>query len=381
MRSIPYAAQWLDDDDVRVVSEALRGPYLTQGQKVREFEAAVASYCGAKYAVAFNSGTSALHAACSAAGIAAGQEVITSPITFVASANAVLYCNGRPVFADVEPETINISTASVAELINARTKAIIPVHYSGNPVDLKELYQLARAKGLIVIEDAAHALGSEYDGRKIGACQYSDLTCLSFHAVKHITTGEGGMVLTNSKTFFSRLKTFRTHGITREAPLLERADEGDWYYEMQQLGFNYRLTDFQSALGISQLRKLGLFVKRRREIAARYDKAFSALRGVKTIQVKPGRLSAWHIYPIFVAAKRKEFFNQLRNKGIGVNVHYIPVYLQPYYRELGYHSGLCPNAEAYYKGAITLPLYPKMNEEDVDRVIACVTAAAKAERL
>lgn len=369
MKTIPYATQWIDEADIKAVSEALNSAYLTQGPKVKEFEEKIAAYCGAKYAVAMNSGTSALHAACFVSGITTGDEVITSPITFVASVNCVLYCGGKPVFADVEPETINIFPEKAASLITSKTKAIIPVHFTGNPVDLKEIYKLAKEKNLIVIEDAAHALGAEYEGQKIGACAYSDMTCLSFHAVKHITTGEGGMVLTNNQSFYNRLVMFRTHGITREATVLTRPDEGDWYYEMHHLGFNYRLTDFQAALGINQLKKLDQFVKRRQEIVAKYEEAFSRLPGIKTIKVKAGRASAWHIYPVIVSSRRKEIFDQLRNKGVGVNVHYLPVYLQPYYRQLGYQPGLCPNAEAYYRGAITLPLYPKMSDEDVNCVI------------
>lgn len=369
MRTIPYATQWIDDADVAAVEEALRSPWLTQGPKVKEFEERVAAYCGARYAVAVNSGTSALHAACFAADISAGDEVITSPITFVASANCILYCGGKPVFADVEKETVNISPEKIAALIKTKTRAIIPVHFTGNPVDPKEISKLARAKGLIVIEDAAHALGAEYDGKKIGACAYSDMTCLSFHAVKHITTGEGGMVLTNNKSFYEKLVTFRTHGITRENTVLSSPDEGSWYYEMQHLGFNYRLTEFQAALGIKQLEKLDKFIKRRQEIVGKYEQAFAGLSGIKTIKVKPGRTSAWHIYPIVVSAMRKEIFDQLRNKGVEVNVHYLPVYLQPYYRQLGYPLGLCPNAEAYYHGAITLPLFPKMSDEEVNYVI------------
>ena len=369
MKKIPYAMQWITDDDIRAVCKALRSPYLTQGPKVREFEEKVAAYCKAKYAVALNSGTSALHAACFAAGISSDDEVITSPITFVASANSVLYCGGKPVFADVEPETVNISLQKIASLINTKTKAIMPVHFAGNPVDLKEISELAKAKGLTVIEDAAHALGAVYDGQRIGACTYSDMTCLSFHAVKHITTGEGGMVLTNNRSFYNKLIMFRTHGITREAKLLTNKSEGDWYYEMQHIGFNYRLTDFQAALGINQLKKMDKFLKYRQKIVAIYEESFTGLSDVKTLKVKPGRTSAWHIYPVVVSGKRKEIFDQLRRKGIGVNVHYIPVYLQPYYRKLGYQPGLCSNAEAYYHRAITLPLYPSMTEDDVERVI------------
>jgi perosamine synthetase len=377
LKHIPYATQWIDQDDIGAVDLALGSEYLTQGPKVAEFEQKMAGSLEARYAVAFSSGTAALHAACFAAGIGPGDEAITSPITFAASANCVLYCGGKPVFADVDKATVNIDPAQIAGAITAKTKAIIPVHFTGNPVDLKEINLLAKEHGLTVIEDAAHALGAGYDGKPIGACACSDLTCFSFHAVKHITTGEGGMVLTNNKLFYDQLMMFRTHGITRAAEALVNKNEGGWYYEMHHLGFNYRLTDFQAALGIKQLEKLGRFVARRRAIVARYGQALTELPGLRTIKVKPGRTSAWHIYPIIVSARRKEIFEQLRSEGLGVNVHYLPVYLHPYYRQLGYRPGLCPNAEEYYRGALTLPLYPKMSDDDVETVIAAVKAAVR----
>lgn len=369
---IPYATQWLDDDDLAAVVDALRSPYLTQGPLVGEFEQAVAKYCGVKYAVALNSGTSALHAACFAAGIKAGDEVITSPITFVASANCVLYCGGKPVFADVEAETVNLDPAELAKKVNSRTKAIIPVHFNGHPVDLAAVQKIARQHKLTVIEDAAHALGAEYQGSKIGACQYSDLTALSFHAVKHITTGEGGMVTTNDEALYQKMLLFRSHGITRDAALLERRDNGPWYYEMQTLGYNYRITDFQCALGLSQLKKLDGFVSRRREIVLQYGQALAGLKGLTLPVEKAGVRSSWHIYPVRFPGDRRAIFDRLRAKGLGVNVHYLPVYLQPYYQKLGYRAGACPQAERYYEQAITLPLYPKMTDDDVKTVIAAV---------
>ncbi|MBU0630356.1 MAG: UDP-4-amino-4,6-dideoxy-N-acetyl-beta-L-altrosamine transaminase [Candidatus Margulisbacteria bacterium] len=372
MKTIPYATQWIDEEDIQAVAAALRSSHLTQGPLVDQFEAAVAAYCGAKYAVAFNSGTSALHGACFAAGLIAGDEAITSPITFVASANAILYCGAKPVFADIDPQTINLDPAAVAVRLTAKTKVLLPVHFAGQPCDLVALSKLAKERNLIVIEDACHALGADYQGEKIGAGQYSDMTILSFHAVKHITTGEGGMVLTNNKEFAQKLKTFRTHGITRDPQLLAEKDPGPWVYEMQALGFNYRLTDFQSALGISQLKKLDQFVARRREIVARYQAAFKIIPGLATIQEKPGCRSAWHIYPVMVKGDRRERFDSLRKVGIGVNVHYIPVYRQPYYRKLGYAQNECPQAENYYESAITLPLYPRLKDEEVDYVISKV---------
>jgi perosamine synthetase len=369
---IPYATQWLDQDDISAVTAALQSAYLTQGPFVKEFESAVASYCGVKYAVALNSGTSALHAACFAAGIQPGDEAVTSPITFVASANAILYCGGKPVFADVEADTVNIDASEITKKITKKTKALIPVHFAGHPVDLTEIQKIAKQSKLTVIEDAAHALGAEYQGNKIGSCKYSDMTILSFHAVKHITTGEGGMVTTNDEKLYHKMLQFRTHGITREPGSLEQKEEGPWYYEMQALGFNYRLTDFQCALGLSQLKKLDGFVSRRREIVARYNKAFSGLAGITVPVEKDGVRSSWHIYPVRFAGDRKTIFNKLREKGIGVNVHYLPVYLQPYYQKLGYKAGLCPQAEKYYEQAVTLPLFPKMTDEDVRTVIKAV---------
>ena len=266
MKYIPYAKQWILDDDVDIVADSLRSDYLTQGSKVLEFENKTARYCGTKYAVAMSSGTAALHAAAFVAGIKHGDEVITSPITFVASANCVLYCGGKPVFADIEEDTINIDPNEITKKITTKTKAIIPVHFAGHPCDLEEIHDIAKKHNLIIIEDACHALGAEYNDSKIGACKYSDMTVLSFHAVKHITTGEGGMILTNNENYYKRLLMFRTHGITRDPNKIINSDEGDWYYEMQFLGFNYRITDFQCALGISQLQKFDTFLKRRKEI-------------------------------------------------------------------------------------------------------------------
>jgi perosamine synthetase len=375
VKTIPYATQWIDDEDVTAVADALKTPYLTQGPLIENFERAVASYCGAKYAVALNSGTSALHAACFAAGLKAGDEAITSPITFVATSNAVLYCGAKPVFADVEEDTVNLDPQAAEKLVTAKTKAIIPVHFAGHSCEMGVLSAIAKKNKLTVIEDAAHALGGEYKGSRIGSCRYSDMTVLSFHAVKHITTGEGGMVTTNDEALHNKLLMFRTHGITRDASLLANKDEGPWYYEMHDLGFNYRITDFQCALGLSQLKKLASFVARRREIVAWYNKAFSGIAGLAVPIEQDGVKSSWHIYPVRVKGDRKVIFSQLREKGLGVNVHYLPVYLQPYYKKLGYRPGACPQAEAYYRQAITLPLYPKMSDEDVDLVIGRVKEA------
>ena len=371
LKTIPYATQWIDDDDVSAVIKSLSSDWLTQGPKISEFEDKVARYCGSKYAVAVNSGTAALHAACFAAGIGPEDEVITSPITFVASANSILYCGGKPVFADIQKDTINIDPNEVKTKMSSKTKVVIPVHFAGQPCDMEEISSIARANNMVVIEDAAHALGAEYKNSKIGSGKYSDLTILSFHAVKHITTGEGGMILTNSEEYHKKLSMFRTHGITRDL----NNGEGDWFYEMRLLGFNYRITDFQCALGIKQLEKLDKFIARRREIAAQYARAFKPFEFLTNPGERDDARSAWHIYPIQVKTKRREIFDALKKSGIGVNVHYIPVYLQPYYQKLGYMKGLCPNAEEYYSRAITLPLYPKMTDEDISYVISKVKEA------
>lgn len=366
---LPYATQWITNEDADKVRKTLLSEYITQGPKVTEFERKVVDYCGAKYAVAVSSGTAALHAACFAAGVGPGDEVITSPITFVASANCVLYCCGKPVFADVQEDTINIDPKEIKNKITSKTKAIILIHFAGQPCELEEIRRIAKKHKLIIIEDACHALGAEYKGSKIGACKYSDMTVLSFHAVKHITTGEGGMILTNNENYYQKLLMFRTHGITRNSNQLIKKDEGAWYYEMQFLGFNYRLTDFQSALGLSQFNKLDKFICRRREIAERYINNFKndvdLILPIEMPEVK----SSWHLFVIRIKIKRKEVFDKLRQAGIGVNVHYIPVYLHPYYQSLGYKMGSCPIAEVYYDHAITLPLYPKMSNDDANYII------------
>lgn len=364
---IPYGTQWIDEEDIQAVEEVLRSSYLTTGPSVEGFEKAVAEYTGAKYAVAIANGTAALHAACYAAGIGEGDEVITTPITFAASSNCVLYMGGKPVFADIDEKTYNIDPKEIEKKITPKTKAIIPVHYTGQPCDMDEIHRIAKEHNLIVIEDAAHALGAEYKGKKIGGL--SDMTILSFHPVKHITTGEGGMILTNRKDFYERLKLFRSHGITRDADKLLHP-EGGWYYEQQDLGFNYRITDIQCALGISQMKKLPMFVERRRQIAEKYNRELAGIDGLGLpAQAEYGN-SAWHLYVIQVpAARRKEIYDRLRVAGILVNVHYIPVYHHPYYRKNGYKEVCCPNAEKQYASAISLPMFPKLTEEEQDYVI------------
>jgi perosamine synthetase len=370
LKKIPYATQWIEDDDIEAVVSTLRSSNLTQGPKVEEFEKNTAAYCGAKYAVAVNSGTSALHIACLAAGISQGDEIITSPITFVASANCALYCGGRPVFADVQPGTINIDPDDVRKKITPRTKALIPVHFAGNPCEIEKISAIAKENDLLVIEDAAHALGADYKGSKVGSGKFSDMTILSFHPVKHITTGEGGMVLTNDEELYEKLKFFRSHGITRDPRYMKKSD-GIWYYEMHELGCNYRITDIQSALGSNQLKKIDRFVARRREIAEKYDREFAAMPGVEVLKQTAGAASSHHLYVVMVD-ERKRVYDALRDANITVNVHYVPVYTQPYYQKLGYGSVSCPEAEKYYSRCISIPMFPKLSDEDQDFVIARV---------
>lgn len=364
---IPYGRQCIDEADIQEVVDVLRSDFLTTGPKIDEFEQAVCAYTGAKYAVAIANGTAALHAACFAAGIGEGDEVITTPITFTASSNCVLYCGGTPVFADVDPLTYNLSPADVEKQITEKTKAIIVVHFTGQPCEMNEIHAIAKKHNLVVIEDGAHALGAAYKGKRVGTL--SDMTTFSFHPVKHITTGEGGMIVTDNPKLYERLKLFRTHGITRDAKLMTH-DEGPWYYEQLDLGYNYRITDFQCALGISQIRKLPQFLERRKEIARRYDEAFADMEQLQIPYQKEECDNAYHLYVIRVKnGRRKEVFMALRKAGIGVNVHYIPVYKHPYYQQHGYDKVYCPNAETYYAECISLPIYPMLTDEEQTYVI------------
>ena len=373
---LPYGHQWIDEEDIKAVIEVLRSDWITQGPKVAEFEKEFAKYVGARYAVAVNSGTAALHAACFAAQIEKGDEAITTPITFAASANCVLYQGGTPIFADIDENTLNIDPDEIKKKITKKTKALIPVDFTGLPVDLEKILQIAKDNNLIIIEDASHALGATYKDRKIGSI--SDMTVFSFHPVKHITTGEGGMITTNNKEYYERLKLFRTHGITKEKDKLLNY-EGPWYYEMQELGYNYRLTDFQCALGMAQLKKIDKNVHRRIEIVQKYNDAFEENKEIKTPYFDSKiSTSTWHLYIIQLNLKklevgRREIFETLKAENIGVNVHYIPVYLQPYYKKrFGYHRGDFPKAENYYSRAITLPVFPKMTEKDINDVVKAV---------
>ena len=364
---IPYGKQTIDQDDIQAVVDVLQSDFLTTGPKIAEFEQTVADYVGAKYAVAISNGTSALHAACFAAGIGPGDEVITTPLTFAASANCVLYCGGTPVFADVDPKTYNIDPEDIQRKITDRTKAIIAVHLAGQPCDMDAIHSIAREHGLIVIEDGAHALGSVYKGKKVGSM--SDMTTFSFHPVKPITTGEGGMIVTDNEDFYKKMILFRSHGITRDDSMMTRND-GPWFYQQFDLGYNYRITDIQCALGCSQMKKLDRFLALRKEIVAHYNEAFADCDNIITPFQLSDTESGWHLYIVQVKnCDRRQVFEKMREKGIGVNVHYIPVYMHPYYQEHGYENVHCANAEEIYSHIISLPLYPGLTSEQQDYVI------------
>jgi UDP-4-amino-4,6-dideoxy-N-acetyl-beta-L-altrosamine transaminase len=388
---IPYSRQYIDEEDIKAVVEILRSDWITRGPKIQEFENELAKYCGSKYAVVFNSGTSALHGAYFSLGLKEDDEFITSPITFVATSNAGFYLGVKPVFVDVENNTGNIDTTKIEKKLTKKTKLLVPVHYSGHPVNMEEIYNLAKKYNLFVVEDACHALGARYKGEKIGNCKYSDMTILSFHPVKHITTGEGGAVLTNHEEFYQRLLMFRSHGITKDkAKFKAKAEDNfeenlnlnlnldfdDWYYEMQFLGYNYRMTDIQAALGISQLKKLDSFVERRRVIADSYNKAFKDNLYFDIPVEEDYAYCSYHLYPIRLKEKyrnkKREIFSKLREKRIGVQIHYIPVYWQPYYKDLGYKKGLCPLAEDLYQRELSIPLYPAMGDKDIEYVIKTI---------
>jgi len=372
---LPYGKHSIDDDDVDAVVDVLRSDWMTTGPKVAEFEEAFAARVGSKYAVSFSSGTAALHGAAFAAGLGSGDEAITTPLTFAATANCVLYQGARPVFADIQRDSMNIDPEAIAHRICSKTRAVLPVDFAGHPADLTPILELAEKHGLLVIEDGCHALGAEYRGRKTGSIAH--MTVFSFHPVKHVATGEGGMVTTNNPEHAETLRRFRNHGISSDAR--QRQTTGQWHYEMVMLGFNYRLTDIACALGISQLNKLDPNLARRREIATRYSGAFRQIPGVIPPSVRPDVTPAWHLYPIRIDlteydADRGEIFRALRAENIGVNVHYIPVHLHPYYRDqFGYKSGDYPVAEAAYEQLISLPMFHGMFDQDIEDVITAVT--------
>ena len=359
MKTYGYGRQFIDEDDIAAVVATLRSDYLTCGPAVREFEQAICEYTGAKYAVAVANATAGLHIAALAAGLQPGDEAITSPITFLSSANCMRFAVADVRFADIEPDTANIDPAEISKQITPRTKALIPVHFAGQSCDMERISALARERGLVVIEDAAHAIGSDYKDTKVGSCRYSDMTVFSFHPVKTITTGEGGAVTTNSEELYHQLLAFRAHGMHKEGPMAH-----DWRYEMRELGFNYRLTDMQAALGISQLRKLEAFKRRRREIVAYYNEHL----GLPHLVEREFSRACFHLYPVLVE-DREGLYHRARQAGLYLQVHYIPVHTQPYYRSLGFCPGDYPKAEAYYARCISLPLYPGLTDEDVEEIV------------
>jgi len=380
---LPYGRQSISEADIQAVVEVLRSDWLTTGPKVGEFEEAFAARVQARHAVSFSSGTAALHAAAFAAGLKPGDEAITSPLTFAATANCVLYQGATPVFADVRSDTLNLDTVEVRRRLTSKTRAILPVDFAGHPAELEEIASIAAERGLIVIEDACHALGSELNGHRVGSV--ADMTVFSFHPVKHITTGEGGMVTTNNGAFAETLRRFRNHGISSDAR--QRHASGQWHYEMVLLGFNYRLPDIVCALGLEQLKRLDENLRRRREIAARYSAAFSSMPTVLPPAVLEACDPAWHLYPVRLrleklTARRAEIFAALRAENIGVNVHYIPVHLHPYYRDrFGYQGGEYPVAEDAYERLISLPMFHSMSDQDVQDVIKAVRKVLSAYHL
>lgn len=370
---IPYGCQTLGADDIEAVIRVLQSPYLTQGPLIEAFEKAMAEYCRVPYAVAFCNGTAALHAAYHAAGLGPGDEAITSPITFVATSNAMLYQQARPVFADIDPHTWNLDADAVAAKISTHTKALVPVHFAGQPVELDAYYVLAEQHNLMVIEDACHALGAVYHGKPIGQCR--DMAVFSFHPVKSLTTGEGGMVVTPHRHVYEKLLAFRSHGITKQAQQFKMLAGEPWEYEMQTLGYNFRMTDIHAALGITQLPKLNGFIANRQRLAERYREAFRDFAPIGMQQPLPHTSSAHHLFPVVIRPEhtqvtRRQLFDTLVSHDIRPQIHYIPVHWQPYYQEhLGTHKGDFPQAEAYYEHCITLPLYPTLTDEEQDYII------------
>lgn len=381
---IPYGKQYIDEDDIKAVTDVLRGSWLTQGPKIAEFEHAVANYVGTKYAVAVNSGTSALHLTALVAGISPGKSLVTSPITFVATANAALYAGGEVLFADVDPETINLSSEALSTVvhINSNVQAIVPVHFAGLPCDMSEIKSIADSVNAVVIEDAAHALGAKYpNGKMVGCCSHSLMTIFSFHPVKAIAAGEGGMITTNDENVYHQLLRLRSHGINKETDPLIYPDQQDkdglpaqWYYEMQELGYNYRITDIQCALGLSQLAKLDLFIERRRELVKKYDQAFEGISHCRPAQTVGRNESGHHLYVLridfdSIGISRQRFMKELRERDIGTQVHYIPVPMQPMYKQLGYEANHYFHAMEYYNEAISIPLYYSLTDDEQTQVI------------
>ncbi len=397
---LSYGRQYIDENDIQTVVHTLSAERITQGPKIEKFEEKLAEECSAKYAVAVNSGTSALHIACLVAGIKEGDEVITSPNTFVASANCAVYCGAKPVFADIDPRTYNVSPGAIEEKINKHTRAVIPVHFAGQSCDMNFIYNAIKNKEkqykekIFIIEDASQAMGSLYKGKKIGACEFSDMTTMSFHPVKHITTGEGGAVLTNDTYLYKKLKRIRNHGITNvpeefinEEQAFEFSSDGSesvlnpWYYEQLDLGFNYRITDIQCSLGLSQLKKLEGFRRRRREIVETYNRAFGAVKNIRIPFEAKDCDSNFHLYVLLlewekIGVSRSGFMSRLKDRGVHTQVHFIPVHTQPFFmKKFGTDWGDCTNAEQYYRKCLSIPLYPAMDNEDVSKVINYVCSS------
>jgi len=374
-KKIFYGRQCIENDDIEAVKNVLAGDFLTCGPTTAEMEKRLCEVTGAKYGVACSNGTAALHIACLAIGIKPGDEVIVSSITFAASSNCVLYCGGTPVFADICPDTFNIDVEDVKRKITDKTKAIVAVDFTGQAVQLKELKDICREHNLYLIEDAAHSIGTKYNGQPVGSI--ADITTFSFHPVKTVTAGEGGACMTNDPELYKKLALFRSHGITKNSDDYEHENEGPWYHEQQLLGYNYRITDFQAALLISQLGKLERFSNRRKEIKAIYDAEFGTEKGLVLQRTIPESDTTEHLYiiqinPEVLSCTRKEFFEALMAEGIGPQVHYIPVYRHPYYETLGYKKGLCPNAEYFYEHSMSIPFYPAMTDEDVNDTVRAV---------
>ena len=374
-KRIGYGHQYIDDEDINAVVDVLKSDYLTCGPKIEEAEEKLCEITGAKHAVLVSNGTAALHATMYAAGIKKDDEVITTPITFAASANCALYCGGKPVFADINPETYNIDPADIERKITKNTKAVVAVDFTGQAVEVEKIREICDKNNLFFIEDAAHSLGTCYNGKSVGSL--ADMTEFSFHPVKTCTAGEGGAITTNDDELYKRLVLFRTHGITRVQDWMDKESEGGWYYQEIDLGYNYRMTDIQAALLCTQLDKLGMFAKRRKELVKRYDEAFSEMPEIIVQKEIPESDTVRHLYIIqlntdMLKCGRREVFDALQAEGVGVNVHYIPVYSFPYYKKLGYEMGICPNAEKLYERIISIPLFYSMTNDDQDKVIEAI---------
>lgn len=372
-----YGKQSIAQSDIDAVVEVLKSDFLTQGPAIEKFEKYVAEYCGVKYAVAVTNATSALHIACLAAGLGKGDVLWTSPITFTASANCGRYCDADVDFVDIDPSTYNMSVDELEKKLQkaaVKPKVVIPVHLAGQSCDMDKIYKLSQEYGFKVIEDASHAIGADYKSAKIGCCKYSDLAVFSFHPVKIVTTGEGGMVLTNDKELHEKVLLYRSHGITRDPKMMTRTADGPWYYQQIELGFNYRMTDMQAALGYSQMQKVDEFVSRRRYLAKRYDKLLKNINNIHLPDQNEDTDSSWHLYVVRVDFSKinktkQQIFAEMKDRGICLNLHYIPVHTQPYYQKQGFKDGDFPNSEKYYEEAFTLPLYYSLTDEQQDYIV------------